>query len=1633
MKTLRKFLIAALFAALTLAAGIFAAACSNEDETGGDTAYTLTLDLDGGTLSTSSLSLKEGENIYDAVKDLVPVKTGVTFGAWFYGENAIAEDMTMPAADLTLVAKYKVYYTVEVYLEQQGGSYARADELFEEGSGYVGTAISPQAPTVEGYERTDMPAGGTPVTSITLGENAAENVLRFYYRIEREVISFSAGALTATGSVPSIELMRGGAYTLPENGFKLEGYRFAGWSTAAGGEVEKQPGEEVENAVRSVQYFAVWDRGYTDRMGTSDVIFFPRGAKTTAILSRGGVELDAEQYLGVRDGDEFSFRDGETRGKIFEDYTFCYAQNEYLGKYVFYDHNEGDAYFEETTLTVDEYLGAVYAYSDEKGAHSVSGSLAFDRENGDYLFTESGEGRTAFNCLLGADDGGTKIFSIRGDEAGFYLDFWIVDRETGQGFSMGDMLMLDGYGKAYVYPSTGYFVCEGVYTVSGTYSSSTGERFVKMSCVIEDPYGILDGTEGIFARSIYTMPSGEAEYGYYVFADSYEGNYTAADGSTLTLDGFGNFADSAVYAPAQGERVQGGYELSMIYNEGAVIVTLADGTQFKLDFSDRLSPSFAPYAPTAAYTEYHLLGSGEAVGFPLLLLYDEDYGDGTLGKKAELYVSFDEGDTLQYAARGYYTATEIGSGFLLYSFVRTEVESIFSFNVPETMKFYTTELISSETLWRLPVYCILEENDVKNYDVVELPDGSYFWAHREITFAGVGSLWFVGGAVIEGTFTISRSRYFDTVRGTFLYGDGNATRTLSYLLNADADGVYHASDGGGEETELYFYYVDSGSSSGQYIMDFVLDGQGNAKWQDDQGEWQSGTYQEVGKTEFDDQIFTLRIAGEIKFRFTIYQLRGSSVMNVYFKYDGRTQGDYTAADGSALHLDGYFYASYTAADGTSSFGTYSVDPSRTVVLFTYDETGAAQYFRINTSSRLLNILDDAYGEWYLVNASLQFVNFFTIRFDGLGNFSVYTQLGALYSSGLYAPFGTDGEYILYDADLGASLGKHDFRISFYRPAMGTSACVVYDEDLKGLFINDDLDILQLDGYGNASLYTADGRYGGTGYSTVVDEENGFMYLTFEADYSEVYFLLDREEGTFYLLDYSAFDLVYYSDEFKLLSFGSDAAARVNLKGTRYTEGEDGSRTEEEYETLFSGFYYVWEGKTHVYPYDYETESSTHHVLDFAPGKDVANFTYDGATYTLWDGNEIRIRGVVEFYGKDNEPTGEDPIDAEFAFKLKDNGQNYNLAGQFVLGGQTYNDFTLNFYTDGGFRPTVTYNYVDYAISFGVEGDTRTFTVRAGYIVEDMPDFYDNFRETETVHLGGHIVKEFIGFGPLELRQAEYSGEFYYLYDKATFSEPITFSEIKAEELVKVGYRGDNGTGSGSLGYCYEIVFAFKGVNYAVDFYETYAEENEGTVYVLQGFYSYKEFEADGYTVRLKFFEHATTQNTPGYGVEGAKGKPYAATVFKDGEAIVNYDTGVTIGGDAVWLIEFTGVNDNGYSRAGAGYLVKYAYAPDGAAVQSVTVEKYAFKQLATASGDFFFNLFVDGEGNIAQVIAVAYKVSSDAWAWVEEAHDLTRNADGTEWVFYGKAGSAIENKFTAVFEQSASLGLTVRVKTEIAG
>ncbi len=1585
------------------------------------TGYEVKLETDGGSLTATSVWVKEGGSISEAVQGLVPQKSGLTFGAWFLGERELSASDRMPAETVTLTAKYKAEYIIQLYLQNLSRtSYQRADEYETVGSGYVNTAVSPAAPSVHGYSVQPNPEGRTPVTTLTLSVNAEENVYSFYYDRNEYGVFYDGNppeGVTVTGSMPYDTVIFGGAVAARENGFSAEQYRFAGWAESADGDVVYEAGDTV--TVRGgVTLYAVWDKGFTDRMGSEDLIFFPRTDSDVAVLLRNGME-----FTGTREGNSFSFTTtaGETFTGSVVGGVFCYERKDLEGTYIYYDnyprplgeeYPEEERYDESRTLEVDASLGAYYT---ENGVRK-HGSLAFSKDQGDYLFT-SDDGTISFHTVfLNAEAQDKKIFSASGGEFGYYA--------TTSG--SGVVVMLDGYGTVFLQFMTeesGSSSLQGMYYIEGKGMAFEAYDSFKIVCFINDSTNFLGDGAGWRTFYLCVLPGyyssiGE-DYGLYYFADSARGTYENGN-ETLTVDGHGYYLDSAVYTDKDGKKISGGYRISVDYVTGTVIEIIDANDEVLGTFRIFSDGSFSPYdaSKATAYTEYYLL-EGESMKPTMLAVFEEEYEGKAGTKRAEVYTNNSKNVGV-HAASGYVTSAPIkeGSDFLLYSFTRTWAEYGFGSTVPESMKFTVTSTSPNDnnTVW-YDCYSVLEKNGVKNYKIIELPDGTV-WVNTTVSVKGEGSVYFKdNGQVSHCSFPISTDEFFNETYGELLDSGTGGAGQLFKLTPSSGDIAYTAAPAVGLPTTFSYFDPALSPENGPF-ENLVLTPDGRACYDDDNnGEWKSvGTYRDSGKTTiFGSPIYELVFGESVRFEFVqgnLYFL--GMTYPAYFRSAGMGEAGAYSTEGGTLTIDGFGRASYVAGSDSFSGSYYFMTDN---ILRISDAEGTQREFEIG-SDNSFSALDDCYGTWDLVNGNFFPINNYSrIFFDGKGNYTITTNYGqGSTSQGRYELWDAEyGEYVIYQATLDGK--KANYHVRFMDMAEYNNYNCVVQELAAGTYVNDEYTVLYLNGFGSGSLRGS--RYESEGNFRLIDEIDGvgFGYMEFTTVGSSLegelyHFLLDYEHGTFRILEETGYytNIIYFASDLDHIAFRDDGAAFLgNLISGDYLIDGDKVRVYQE-----SGPSYIvhevplYGGDTYVY-------TTTD---DEGKPSDKTYYRYTGATFTA--------DGKIEFLDAEGQKTEEKT--ATFSFDIRYRSI-VGFAVTFKIDGENYAGFELYTYTSSKIDPRLEYNRIVYNIDFTRTSDGKwTFTVTdAGvrsFVRNDHNDIYaDGPAQSGTVyHQGGKITFTYNGFGSYQREETVYDGNFLYFYDeKKEDRGELIFKGVKESEIRTVGYN-DLGTSYGGYRELREIVFEQNGKTYAIDFFEHESGSFSSVTtydFLLYGIYEYEEVEAGDYTLGVKYLLRTNLSGSPGYGNDDAIGKPVAVTLLSD-EAVVAITVGARYGENGVWIVE----NDNG--RAGEAYLVTFQYGEgeEAGKVLSGSVQKGEVQQVGL-SQSYLFYMFVDEEGDLVEIAAAWY--ANTAFASVTEI-----SHEGTVWTFTGREDASEPlRKYTLAFTKGGSGNYTVRVTSVV--
>ncbi len=586
-------------------------------------AYALTLELDGGALADgqqTTLYLREGDVIADALTDYAPVKGDLQFGGWYQDGALLSQAATMPASAVSLTARYMAQYTVNVYLQKVDQSGYDFQENYANGYALIGETFAPSV-SVTGFARV---SGEGDKTSLPISEDAQENVFVFHFdRNEYTLIlnenqpDGSSSETTRESYVYGEEVALPGAQDMPE----IEGYRFFGWASFPNATFADVVDPDGYTLTDNTVLYAVWNKGYTDLFNGDDLIFLNHDAENTAILCRGGIDIPGVYverngfYLFTGDDDYalYALLDEENG-------TFIFYSDGNNGTYFLYENNavDSDAYI-VLQQTAQSFNSITYSYLDENETRqTLSGTYTISEEG--YYIAEFTDG-TEFSFLIGSA-GNQMVFRIRGDEYSY-----------GAMALMGEyypVILLDGFGNASVLTGSDADVTTYSYTMNGdvfTLSSMSGE-----------------------AGSFRIMQYG-SEYGFEVYTedldDTFTGTGTGEKGGALTLDGCSN----AQFTSSTSSYV--GTYTAVASQRGGYIVTVTAGAN---TYCYWVRQETLPGTPitygifevlNTGYTEYVYCSEEGDLGVVLLV----DNGDGT----ATLYEVNDTQTALEAISSGTFT------------------------------------------------------------------------------------------------------------------------------------------------------------------------------------------------------------------------------------------------------------------------------------------------------------------------------------------------------------------------------------------------------------------------------------------------------------------------------------------------------------------------------------------------------------------------------------------------------------------------------------------------------------------------------------------------------------------------------------------------------------------------------------------------------------------------------------------------------------------------------------------------------------------------------------------------------------------------------------------------------------------
>lgn len=459
---------------------------------------TLTLDAAGGVLETSVFELEAGEKVWRIVSQAVPSLTGAVFGGWFNGNSAVTENTVMPANGLTLTARYKASYVVEVYLEDLNGEYgAPTDQVtFEGGSDWLGREVRLGASVLKAPEGFLLDQTKTQPITLVAGENVYK---AYFYRADGYVYYFVNTPLgaEAEGEMDFATVTYGAPHTVSESMFTVRGYRFAGWSDSPEGEVVYAAGDEISQVKGTIMLYARWNYGATDAGGGADRIYLLMESPLKAVLERPVLGEKTGSYDPDTRLFEFEIADGRTlKGRMHAD-------------------GKGFAYFDgDMTLTLTQVDGTAAGkatialdgldaalYTPENGA-ATEGSYTRVSPSVYQFSSES----IRFRFRIEKSDGEDVFVMSDGYEGTYYY--------YNGGISY-PVVILDGFGAAAYLADSESSLLTGAYAPSGeeievTYPNGDGE--VRFLCRLGEEQGRTTSGDVVTVTVFYLADDTRGEY-----------------------------------------------------------------------------------------------------------------------------------------------------------------------------------------------------------------------------------------------------------------------------------------------------------------------------------------------------------------------------------------------------------------------------------------------------------------------------------------------------------------------------------------------------------------------------------------------------------------------------------------------------------------------------------------------------------------------------------------------------------------------------------------------------------------------------------------------------------------------------------------------------------------------------------------------------------------------------------------------------------------------------------------------------------------------------------------------------------------------------------------------------------------
>lgn len=1047
----------------------------------------ITLDANGGTLSEQFIYVKKNANLTDALKNVTPTYSGLTFGAWFSGNSEITSTATA-TKDVTLTAKYKVGFTVELYAQNLSKTaYEKVDEITS--SGYVGEPFAAME-TMDGF--TEINHADAVTSTNALSTNASENVFKQYFDRREFLIAYNTNYPADSemeDDVVSVNAIYGEEVTVPVDYF-CDGYYLAGWSDSPDGEIlynatqidklvyNKEEGEEGEVVVDTFTVteakvlYAVWSVGYKNMFGGDDKLYILDKQGEYVYLSRGGLLFRGEYYPSRQEFCFFYNDEILLEGKLLgEDVYAYYSSARYdMSATLFEVTEEGPGENSKVRILFDEYNGLTY-YETGKNPKNSTGTYIID-ENGYYIATfDEGDfaGQTMTISITTTEVNGTttRSFSIRNEEEyemGTLMRFDRVDKQYLNYINGIYDLTLTGFGRATRNTMNGvenlYYAMDPETKII-TLLNSTGEKIETVRY-----------TEIRFGQ--------EVKKGYVVYDERLDRTISSESGVEVTFDGTfnatyknGNTKVECEYSVS--ESVFGGLIARLVAATSTTKYTFyidIDEEQVEVEDENGEVETVTEYTYTLiekanGYAEYYYSNETSIYYAPLIVFNESEEG------KAVIYGYTSDGN-YKKVSEGSYALNDDGHYVYTMETVDSEVEVIKNpFNIAriKSIEFAIGDNNGYNVSYWFSYTAI---NDV------ERPYGTLYTAADGSTLNIVGAfaIYTFEGKTVTGTYQIAESKYVTLQAGDGYFFELTGEDTFVKLTFAPYTAYSN------ERMSVYgnMYVMMLKGEEDKYVMHSLdFDGKGNAVYKtiDVDGENEtvssevSGQIIETGdETKNGAPIYKFS-STEIEFLFIRLAYGGNS--NEFFAINDGYGKKYTSSGYATLTLDGYgMEAIYIDDNGNEHKGNYVVNEENVITLI-----GEEERYVFDVTATAFTLRSTEYGTYVMMdNWASQEVY---VDLDGKGNAVVYTiENETVNAIDEVATYEISDGIVTLNYTTGGNSVKFIGNLSSYNfdanngVYTGEVLVKMHEEVVRKYLNPDDWSMLILTELGTATRYTEDG-------------------------------------------------------------------------------------------------------------------------------------------------------------------------------------------------------------------------------------------------------------------------------------------------------------------------------------------------------------------------------------------------------------------------------------------------------------------------------------------------------------------------------------------------------------------------------